>query len=129
MQKIIYYLNTILLLMGLISGCKTMSNQEPLAALIPLHTNESITELRSVVTKALYGTSVTIAKTAFNNSNRLILERKKIRAADGRVIDTRVDQEPYIFELWLINGDCYLHYQKNSQKYLLKSASCSLLNN
>jgi len=116
-----------MLLIGLLMGCKTMSAQEHLAAFIPLHTNESITELRTVVTKALHGTVVTIAKTAFNKSNRLILERKKSRGPDGRIINTRVDEEPYIFELLLIGENCYLHYLKQNQKFILNSANCSLL--
>jgi len=109
-----------------ISGCKTVSSENRTTAVITNHTNASITELRTVVGKALHGTPVTIAKTAFNKSNRLLLERKKIKGPDGRMIDTRIDEEPIIFELYLKENTCYLKYLKTGEQFQLEHANCTM---
>ena len=108
-------------------GCKTISANDSVAAVIPNHTVESITEIRAVIDKALHGTPVTIAKTAFNNSNKLFLERKKIIGPDGRVIQTRVDEEPIVFELLIIENTCFLRYLRTNENFPLKQAVCSKL--
>ncbi len=120
----LFCLLLVILSLGLIHGCKSLSAEDPIVAVISTQTEKSLSELRTTIREALNGTPVTIAKTAFNNSNRLILERKKIRAPDGTVIDTRVDQQPYIFELYIIDGNCYLNYLKKNKKYLLKETKC-----
>ncbi len=107
-------------------GCKTVSSENMATAVITNHTDESITELRSVVKKALHGTPVMIANTAFNKSNRLVLERKKIKSPDGRVIDTRTNEEPIIFELYLKENTCYLKYLKTGEQFQLKQANCTM---
>lgn len=105
-------------------GCKTSSAEDYSAAVIPTHTAESITELRAVVDRALNGTKVTIAKTALTKSSRLILQRKKSIGPDGRVIQTKVDEPPIIFELYIEGNSCFLQFNKTRKKYLLKKANC-----
>ena len=114
-------------LTGYMTGCKTVSMAETIPAVILTHTDASIAELRSTVIQALNGTQVTIAKSAFNSSNRLILERKTAIGPDGMSIQTRVDEKPIIFELYLIEDNCYLIDLRDNKQYHLKQASCSKL--
>ena len=113
--------------MIVLTGCKTVSMAETIPAVILTHTDASIAELRTTVIQALNGTQVVIAKSAFNNSNRLILQRKTAIGPDGRSIQTRVDEKPIIFELYLIQEKCYLTDLRDNKRYQLKQASCSKL--
>ncbi|MCP4413192.1 MAG: hypothetical protein GY808_11585 [Gammaproteobacteria bacterium] len=110
-----------------IQGCKTQPAMDSVAAIIPMHTTQSIAELRKIVDKALHGTPVTIAKTAFNKSNKLILQRKKVIGPDGRPIQTRVDEEPIIFELFITGDSCLVKDLRTNETFQLQQATCSTL--
>ncbi|PCJ50896.1 MAG: hypothetical protein COA74_00015 [Gammaproteobacteria bacterium] len=105
-------------------GCTAFSTADSLPAVIPQHTDESIAEIRSIVNQTFNGNQVTIAKTVFNKNNRLILERKKLIGPDGKVIQTRVDQEPVIIELSILGKNCYLTFLKTNKQHQLKHAPC-----
>lgn len=105
-------------------GCKTIQATNSIAAVIPKHTTESIAEIRSTIRNALNGVPVTISDSAFNKSNKLLLERKKIMGPDGRVIQTKIDQQPIIFEIFMIDNSCYIKLISNPENYPLTSASC-----
>jgi len=107
-----------------LQGCKTIPTNNSIAAIIPVHTTESFAELKSVIGKALNDVPITISNTAFNNSNKLILERKKAMGPDGRMIQTRVDQQPIVFELFIIESSCYLKRSQNSERFPLALAKC-----
>jgi hypothetical protein len=109
-------------------GCKSVFVVDSQPAVIPQHTTESIAEIRSIVNQAFNDTQVIIAKTAFSKNNRLLLVRKKQFGPDGRVIQTRVDEEPIILELHIKGDNCYLSFLKTNKQYQLKHASCDKFN-
>ncbi len=110
-----------------LQGCKTQPVKDSVAAVIPVHTTDSIAELRKIVDKAVHGTPVIIAKTAFNKSNKLILQRKKVIGPDGRPLQTRVDEEPIIFELFITGDTCFVKDLRTNETFQLQQAICSTL--
>ncbi len=110
-----------------IQGCDTQPVKDSVAAVIPVHTTDSIAELRKIVYKTVHGTPVTIAKTAFNKSNKLILQRKKVIGPDGKPIQTRVDEEPIIFQLFITGDSCFVKDLRTNETFQLQQATCSTL--
>lgn len=108
----------------LLYGCKTILTKSPVAAVIPEHTTESIAEIRALIGNALNGIPVTISDSVFNTSNKIILERKKVMGPDGRVIQTRIDQKPIIFEIFIVENICYLNSLDDHESYQIKKATC-----
>jgi len=115
----------VLFLVAMIAGCETIPNQRPVAAIIPVHTKESMAELRKIIEKALHGIPVTIAKTAFNKSNALNIERKKPIGPDGRVIRNRIDEAPITFKLFVTGDRCILKDMRTGNVFQLMQAKCS----
>ena len=114
-----------LLLMALLSGCQSLPLSAPGPARISAHSQESLVELRQAVKTLLNGRDVLVAASAFTKSDRLIIQRQPIRGPGGRVIDTRVDESPIIFRLFLKGGDCYVRRLDTEQAIQLFRANCS----
>jgi len=123
----IFKLGILLLWACTVQGCKTQLTKDSVAAVIPVHTTDSIAELRKIADKALHGTPVVIAKTAFNKSNKLVLQRKKVIGPDGRSIQTRVDEEPIVFELFITGNSCFVLDLRTNETYQLQQATCTIL--
>ncbi len=109
--------------LGLV-GCQILSDDGAIAAKIPVHSQESLVELRQSVNALFNGRDVLIAASAFNDSGRLIIQRKPIRDPAGRVIDTRIDEEPITLRLYLQNGDCYIKRDDKPDSIRLYRANC-----
>ncbi len=114
-----------LLLTLILQACKALeAAQQDQAALILNPDEAAIEELRQTIQKAISDRSVTIAKTAFTTSYRLLIVRKKHLGPDGLPIQTRVDEPPRIFELRYFSGNCYLLDTLKKTRYPLKQTSC-----
>ena len=113
----------VLLLLG---GCKaaTTNQGSETPAIIPVHSQDSLSELRMTIKRALNDTSILIGTKAFNKSSRLLIERRPIKGPNGRIIDTRTTEEPIIFNLVLDGNRCYLIDTRNSNRYQLLTAKC-----
>lgn len=108
----------------LLTGCSALMKGELVPARIPVHTPESLAELRQTAKTLLNDKEAVIAASAFTKSHRLILSRKPIRDPNGRIIQTRVDEEPISFELFLTGKDCYLVRPDTGSKIRLTRAEC-----
>ena len=118
-------LTNIVAVLLLLTGCKTAtlsSSESP--ARIPVHSQESLKELRATIKTALNDRDTLIGTTAFTTSPRILITRRPIKGPNGRVIDTRVEEAPIVFRLLLKNKRCYLVDTRNSERYELRRAKC-----
>lgn len=111
----------------LFTGCAALFKGEVVPARIPVHSPESLAELRQAAKTLLNDREAVIAASAFTKSSRLKLTRKPIRGPNGRIIQTRVDEKPVIFELTLAGPDCYLSRPDTNSKIRLTRSVCVAL--
>ena len=117
--------NPALLIMPLVlavSGCATASKES--AAQISVHSAQSLAELKEASKTLFNGREVAIDANAFTESSQLLIQRKPIRTPDGQVIDTKVDEAPFILELLLKDSGCYVRNKKTGAEVLLVKAQC-----
>ena len=115
---------SLLMLMPLLmTGCKFATTSQETAARIPVHSQESLVELRQSARMLFSDREIIISANAFSKTNQLIIQRKAIRAPDGRLIDSRVDEQPFILELYLREGGCYLRNTTTSREVRLIRAT------
>ena len=111
--------------LGILSiGCQSFPMTSSTSATIPVHSQESLVELRQVVKQLFNNRDVLVAASAFTQTNRLIIQRKPIIGPGGRVIDTRVDEQPIFLELYLADGECYVKRIDTGQSIRLTRAKC-----
>ena len=115
---------TLIVLLSSLTGCKLSTGSQETAARIPVHSQESLVELRQSARMILGERNVIIAANAFSKSHRLIIQRKPIRSPDGRLIDTRVDEKPFILELYIKGNACFLRNTGTGQEVRLIRADC-----
>jgi hypothetical protein len=111
----------------MLMGCELTTTSEESAARIPVHSEESLAELRQSAKILFGGREVTIGVNAFANSNQLLIQRAAVRLPDGTMIDNRVDEPPFILELFLRDGGCYLRNENTSEELLLNEADCKAM--
>ncbi|RMA82669.1 hypothetical protein [Umboniibacter marinipuniceus] len=126
MKKIISNL-VLLMASQMLMACELSTTSQESAALIPVQSEESLAELRESASMLFGGREIAIGANAFATSNRLLIQRAVIRAPDGTVIDSRVDEAPFILELWLREGGCYLRNKETSEEVLLMEADCTAM--
>jgi hypothetical protein len=108
----------------MLMGCELTSTSRESAAHIPVHSEESLAELRRSAQALFNGRQVSIGANAFANSNKLFIQRTTIRSPDGSMIDSRVDEPPFILELFLRDNDCYLRHSDTRDELRLSEANC-----
>ena len=116
-------ISVLVILVNVIS-CSSASSRENIDAVILKHTAESLNELRRVVAEAVNQRPVTIAKTAFVNSSRVLLTIKKPIGPDGRPIQTLVDEKPIELRLFISGKKCFIRNQKTLLELELTLANC-----
>lgn len=114
---------TLVMLITVVS-CSLVSSQENIDAVILKHTPESLRELRLIVAEAVNQRPVTIAKTAFLKSNRLLLTIKKPIGPDGLPIQTRIDEKPIELQLFISGEKCFIRNQRTQLEFELTQANC-----
>jgi len=115
-----------LILIGLLSlaGCKSMAEQPMVDALIEQHSEESMSELHSVVTQALNVKKILLAPDVLTQSSRLIIERKNHRTLQQGVIMGRSEEMPEIFKLKIKGKECLLLHLSSNRSWLLLKNRC-----
>ncbi|NVK12032.1 MAG: hypothetical protein HWD83_08525 [Gammaproteobacteria bacterium] len=108
----------------MLMGCELTSTSRESAAHIPVHSEKSLAELRESAQALFNGRQVSIGTNAFANSNKLFIQRTTIRSPDGSTIDSRVDEPPFILELFLRDNDCYLRHSGTGEEVRLSEATC-----
>jgi len=126
-MKILFSNLALLVLSQLLTGCELVSTKQESAAHIPVHTDESLAELRQSAKALFNGRDITISNNAFANSNQLLIQRAPIQSPDGTVIDTRIDEAPFVLELLLIDGMCYLRNNATNEEVRLVKADCTAI--
>ncbi|WP_196139363.1 hypothetical protein [Aliikangiella sp. G2MR2-5] len=111
---------------GSLASCKISLPANARPALVVNLNEQSQHELKQVISKALNERNVTLAKQVFVDSHRLLIQRKTIMGPDGLPIQTRVDEEPIIFELYKAGDSCYIKRVDNqsNEVYLIQSIEC-----
>jgi len=108
----------------ILTACGCTATAKESAAHIPAHSEESLAELRQSAKILFNGREIAINASAFSKSSQLLMQRKAIRSVDGQVIDTRVDEPPFILELFLRGEDCYLRNKETAKEVRLVKAQC-----
>jgi hypothetical protein len=111
----------------LLTGCKLTTTSQATGARIPVHSPESLVELRQAARMLFNNREVIISSNAFARSDRLIIQRQPIRAPDGRLIDSRVDEAPFKLELYLTSEGCFLKNPDTGREVRLLKAACEPL--
>ena len=118
---------SLLLLTISLNGCQTIPFSESLPAKISAHSQESLIELRQAVKSLMNERDVLVSASAFNKTDKLIIQRRPIKGPGGRIIDTRVDELPFIFRLQLRGSDCFLYREDTEGAIQLYRANCTPL--
>jgi len=105
-------------------GCKNLIAEQPVKATLTNPTEKTLQQIRKTIKQALNGREITIADSVFSNSHRLLLDRKKHIGPDGRPIQTGVDEEPIVFELYKDKTKCFILDLRNQKRFLLKDVAC-----
>ncbi len=123
MKKLIS--NSMLLLMPfMLTACGASTATKESAAKIPVQTDASLGELRQSAKTLFNGREIAISASAFSESNRLLIQRKPVRLPSGQVIDTGVDEPPFVLELFLRDGECYLRNKATGEEVRLVEVGC-----
>ena len=137
MKRIVSYL-PLVIVAQMFTGCEMTIPSQESALLSSVHSDESgaqilvqseesLAELRQSAQVLFGGREVTIGASAFANSSQLLIQRAVVRSPDGRIIDNRVDEPPFILELFLRAGDCYLRNKASSEEVRLVKADCTAM--
>ncbi len=116
-----------LILLSILSACRFAIQQEDLPAHIVNPTEQSRAELRRAVSEALHGVSVTLADDALTHDNRLIVERRSIRDAQGIPVMGIQTEKPHQFYLVKNGKNCILIYGEDDRRIKLKQTACEPL--
>lgn len=111
-------------MMVTLGGCQSLPLSDSSAARIPSHSQESLVELRQAIKSLVNERNVLVAASAFTKSDKLIIQRQPIKGPGGRVIDTRIDEIPMTFRLFLSEGNCYVQRNDTEQTVELFRANC-----
>jgi hypothetical protein len=108
-----------------LSGCRTGSARQDVAAVITNPTAQSRAELVRAVSQALNGATVTVADDALTRDSTLVIERARVRDAGGRRVDGRELGRPERFRLVKNGSRCVLVHEPGGKRWMLRSATCA----
>lgn len=116
-------------LLGLLSACSsaTIAEAKPAVLIDSSSTTHQIIE--QVISQALNGKKVTIAKDSFLQSNQLLIEKKHYSSIEAPAIDGLILGGPktHRFALFSKGTQCYLVYAKTGKKYPLNEVKCKTI--
>ena len=107
-----------------LAGCKSLAEQSMVDALITHSSEESVTELHSIVTEALNVKKILLARDALTQSSRLIINRKNHRSLQQGVVMGRSEEMPEIFKLKLKGKKCILLHPASNRSWPLLKSQC-----
>ncbi len=116
-----------ILLVVLLIGCNGMVLRDDTPACIVNPTAQSRAELRQKISMALHGASVTLAGNALTDSDRLVIERRSYRDAEGNLVMGIETQEPHLFHLVKSKDKCVLVYEADGRRLELEKTTCEPL--
>lgn len=111
----------------ILTGCKTVSEQEPVPARISSPSAESTTELTRIVSTVMDGKSVKIAPTALTESNELVIMENTKSMLGNDPINGMIRTRPQRFLLMKRGNACYLVHKESGEEYVLQQTPCEPL--
>ena len=107
------------------SGCRTVSAQTEVPAVIANPSPQSKATLAKAVSEALHGAPVRVADDALTKTDQLIIEREHPLDPAGHPLDGRSREMPEHFRLVKSGDHCILIHQPSEQRFPLTGVSCS----
>ncbi|TQV73981.1 hypothetical protein FLL45_14060 [Aliikangiella marina] len=119
------YKKAILVLLSALalSGCKTIGAANPIDALIPSHTEDSIKELTDIISKAV-NKPVKLTEFAFTKNSRIAIEPSNSFDIRFGEIGGKQIEKPPMFRLTLEGDQCWLNFEETGQSWRLKTVKC-----
>jgi hypothetical protein len=108
-----------------LSGCATAAPARDAPAVITGPTPEGRAELVRVVSQALHAAPVTLGDDALVREDTLIVDRARIRGADGVPLTGRDSGRPERFRLVANGGACVLVHEGSGHRFPLLAVTCA----
>lgn len=105
-------------------ACKTMTQQEPVKALLTEMTESTQLQIVKAVSTSMDGKSVSIADSVFSTENRMSVATNMSVTFDGNPINGRVTELPQHYQLMMRGNACYLVHEETGTEYSLENVSC-----
>lgn len=109
---------------ALLSGCKTMANETPIPALLAQTDSQIITQLETVISKAMDGRKIALAPDSLMDKSYIAINPPSVGRRNGMIIDGRSMERPDHFDLMMAGRTCYLVHRQTGEKYKLKNMPC-----
>ncbi len=107
------------------TGCRTVSAQTDVPAVIVNPNAQSKAALTKAVSDALHGAPVRVADDALTKTDVLIIEREHPRDPAGHPLDGREREMPEHFQLVKSGDQCILVHRRSEQRFPLAGVACS----
>lgn len=120
---IIKQLSFAALSLSVLSACSLQAT-ESAPALLPDNSSEARAEIVAVVSNALAGKQVPIAKDVFQDSSRLLLIAAPVTSPNGVKVYDKAIKPALVFELMKQGDVCLLRRDDTAQEWPLKTKSC-----
>ena len=117
-------LSCAVLLVLLTCGCKTVTAQSEVDAVLSTTNVQVHQELVEVITQLSGASKVLIGADELTKSSFLTLDRAKLKDASGTLMQGMDIQAPNVFRLVKVKDDCFLIYKKTGKRAQLKLAQC-----
>jgi len=128
-REIIMKILTLLVLVTLLffAGCKTMTQPEPVKALLSDMNQPTKLQIVKAVSKSMDGKSVRIADSVFSTENRMSVMTNMEATFNGNPINGAVTEKPQHFLLMLRGNACYLVHEETGIEYSLENVKCKAM--
>ncbi len=118
---------SILLSLGLLSGCQSAQLGEPQPAVLNEQSETNNQHLEAAVAELLGSKTVRIASDAFVDKSWIVITRQARQTIDNRNIQGLDLQQPIRVELVKVAEDCYLVASNNPKRLKLSKVACRSL--
>ncbi len=125
-MKIISLTLLLVMAVGLVA-CKTMTQQEPVKALLLEMTESTQLQIVKAVSTSMSGKSVKISEDSFSTDNRLTVMTNTEAMHNGNPINGRITERPQHYQLMLLGSVCYLIHEETGTEYALEDVSCKAM--
>jgi len=119
------HINTLMTVILLLSGCRTITANDDQPALIVEPSDASRAALRETLSSIFGGEEITLADDALTDSSILTLEISPSKLADSDAALGRVVGRPFSFQLIKNRHGCFLVDLRVAERHLLADTSCA----
>ena len=113
-------------IVGLALGaCETTGKHHEVPAVLDQPNTDTLAELTEIVSKALNGKPVNLAKDVLTKKPSLIIERAPMRTINNNPVMGRRIDLPDHFQLSMVKNACMLTHVETGERYPLTKANCT----